>query len=120
MILAKEERMEEGQGTNRYLSAVASQNESGSVVMALRWSERVFRPTALFHVCGSSVSLLPERSLLLFVAHTHKMSSEQESGRESRERDSQVRKLGELQNRDRELSKGVRCQAAVFGAHEKK
>lgn len=32
--------------------------------MALRWSERVFRPTALFHVCGSSASLLPERSLM--------------------------------------------------------
>ena len=60
----KKKRSERRGEANRYLSAVASQNESGSDAMALRWSDRVFRPTALFHVCGSSASLLSERSLL--------------------------------------------------------
>lgn len=69
--------------TNRYLRAVASQNESGRVARALCWSDRVFRPTALFHVCGSSASLLPERSLLFAMKKDEKQkgSAEKMMGR---------------------------------------
>lgn len=68
------------------MRAVASQNESGRVAMALCWRDRVFRPTALLHVCGSSASLLPERSLLFAVKKVKNKNGSVERMREETDR----------------------------------